>query len=437
MACLASDLIYPYEKQIITVQLSDAKINIYTGAVRSGKTVAQMLALVRMLMHAPPGVVVLVAYNLSNVHRNIIGNLRALLGQSIVPIFDEKRSHVTLLGRECFCYGANNMRSSASLRGLNIVGMIIDEATTMPEDMFNWSISRLNTPGAIMVATTNPDSPFHFLKTDFIDKGERAHTKSFHFSIDDNESLTPEYKSLLASTLKGVYYKRYYLGEWAIADDLVYGFLEDKHFDYYTQNCPQKWICGVDFGMRHKTAAVLVGIDHNSPTPVWVQDEFEWEISKDAEGTSLEIALQISEWLSSFPVESIYVDPSALVFRQDLRRAIPGGLVCEAKNDVLNGIACVSTMMAKGHLKIGEKCTKLKKEMFTYSWDTGRSKRCGKDCVAKVNDDMVDALRYAIYSHFGDETSVQQNVVPPIPPTLPWTGKARIPAYKQNNNLFF
>jgi hypothetical protein len=80
---------------------------------------------------------------------------------------------------------------------MTIGGWDADEITLHPESFVKQAINRMSLPNARAYWTTNPDSPFHFIKTEFIDQAPVKGFKTWHFNIDDNLSLTEQYKSNL------------------------------------------------------------------------------------------------------------------------------------------------------------------------------------------------------------------------------------------------
>lgn len=76
----------------------------------------------------------------------------------------------------------------------------------------------------------NPDGPYHWFKTDWIDKAEKKKIVYLHFTMDDNLSLSERIKKRYRSMYTGVFYKRYILGLWAVAEGIIYDmFSEEKH----------------------------------------------------------------------------------------------------------------------------------------------------------------------------------------------------------------
>src|SRR5690606_8882998 len=124
--------------------------------------------------------------------------------------------------------GANDDRAEAKIRGSEFAGCLLDELTLLPENFVKMLLSRLSVPGAKFFASTNPDSPFHWAKTDFIDREAELTCKVFSFHIDDNPALDEDYKRELKREYQGLWYKRYIEGLWVMAEGAVYDFFEEE-----------------------------------------------------------------------------------------------------------------------------------------------------------------------------------------------------------------
>jgi phage terminase large subunit len=81
--------------------------------------------------------------------------------------------------------------------------------------------------------------------------------------------------------------------------------------------------------------------------------------------------------------------------------------VAQAKNDVLEGIRATASLFIAGELIISSKCKNLIKEIQGYVWDE-KSVKLGEDKPLKQRDHALDALRYAIYSHWGHKSTLKQ-----------------------------
>ena len=166
------------------------------------------------------------------------------------------------MGREVYVVGANDERAEAKrIRGATFAGALVDEATIVPESFFRMLLSRLSVDGAKLFATTNPDSPYHWLKTQFIDREAELDLKVFKFNLEDNPSLSQNYIKALKSEYQGLWYRRFINGEWVLAEGSVYDFFDQKiHCRREPPSYAKYYVAGVDYGTANPFAAVLSGL---------------------------------------------------------------------------------------------------------------------------------------------------------------------------------
>ena len=140
----------------------------------------------------------------------------------------------------------------------------MDEITLAPESFFTMLLTRLSVSGAKLFGTTNPDSPSHWLKREYIDKAEEKNINVYHFQLEDNNYLmdkNPGYIEQMKASFSGVWYKRLILGEWCVADGAIYPqFDEWKHLVEIGERRFRYYIVGVDYGTTNPTAFTLFGI---------------------------------------------------------------------------------------------------------------------------------------------------------------------------------
>src|SRR5690606_15080766 len=84
-------------------------------------------------------------------------------------------------------------------------------------------LGRMSVRGAQLFGTTNPDSPAHWLKAKFLDRiADLPDWRSWHFTLDDNPSLSDTYKAAIKAEFTGLWYRRFILGEWVAAEGAIY-----------------------------------------------------------------------------------------------------------------------------------------------------------------------------------------------------------------------
>lgn len=387
-------------KQVLSIAASfDARVTLWSGAVRSGKTIGSLVAFLIHLSRAPQtGLVLICGRTLQTIERNILEPMQdpALFG----PIADHVHHTrgaptATILGRTVHLIGASDARAEGRLRGLTACLALLDEATLVPEGFFSQMLARLSVPGAKALLTTNPDGPGHWLRKNFILRAGELDLAHFHFTLDDNPALTPEYVAAIKAENVGVFYRRFVLGEWCMAEGAIYDMWDADR--YVIDEVPPIWRwlgVGIDYGTSNAFSALLVGMDASQT--LYVASEFRYDAKLTLRQlTDAEYSLRLRTWLAGCGVqpESVVVDPSAASFMQQLQR--DGISPTPADNAVLDGIRTVSSVMAAGKLRVHRSCKALLDELPSYSWDPKLAKQ-GVDAPIKDADHSVDALRYIV-----------------------------------------
>jgi len=390
----------PSALQIKSFKESNAKINIWEGAVRSGKTYISLWRFLTELAEGPEGEYVLVARTYDSFKRNVLPELTAMIGADIQYFKGNRELHI--YGKTIHIIGADDERAESKIRGPTFSGAYVDEITIIPESFFRMLISRCAMRGAKIFGTTNPDSPYHWLKKDFLT--DNPDVKSWQFRLDDNPQLKEEDKEYLKRQYKGLWYQRFIDGKWVQAEGSVYDFFDEKlHVIDFAPTFTSSYIVGIDYGTTNPCAFVLIGHDPNRFPNFWVESEYYYDSRvAQRQKTDSEYADDLQKFISGHPIKAIYLDPSAVSFRMELLKQGVTSLY-EAENQVIDGIRFVSKLLNNGTLKICKSCKNVIKEFQSYVWDD-KSALTGVDKPKKVNDHALDAIRYALFTHlFGKD----------------------------------
>lgn len=262
-------------KQIDFMINKDKRINLLTGSVRSGKTYVSLLKWAIFVGTMPENVEFLMTgKTLTSLKRNCLGLLQDLVGKNNFKYSISQKSGV-LFGRTIWLEGANDDRAESKIRGMTLGGAYVDELTQVPEDFYKMLLSRLSVKNAKLYATTNPDTPYHWVKQDIIDN-EEIDKQIWSFTLDDNEILRKENEEYFEQLKKeyqsmgGVFYQRFILGLWVLAEGLIYQqfannsemFIKEKAIDEYGNPINFMIISiGIDYGAtRGQTTFKATGI---------------------------------------------------------------------------------------------------------------------------------------------------------------------------------
>jgi PBSX family phage terminase large subunit len=364
--------------------------------------------LIRFLIeiHAgPPGEMVIVCRDAFAFRRNILPLLHQLVGNDARYL--QGNGLLEIWGRKIHVVGAHDVRAEGKIRGATFASAYVDEASLIPEVFWQVLVQRCAMGGARIFATTNPDSPGHWLKQGFLDNNDDV--QSFHFTMLDNPKLTKEEREYLERQHKGLWYRRFVLGEWCLAEGAVFDFFDEKVHTLPKAPANQKYsIVGVDYGTTNATSFVMVKYNDSCSPCLYVSKEYYWDSKKKGrQKNNTEYAQDLLNFIEGHAVKFIYCDPSAAAFKLELRRIGLNVPVRDANNDVLNGIQEMATLLGNGDLKIGRDCRNLIEEMQAYSWDTKKSEK-GDDAPIKKFDHAIDAARYAIFSWFGNKITLNE-----------------------------
>lgn len=395
------------------VESRDAPIALWSGAVSSGKTIASLLAFLIALVNAPDhGLVVIVGRSLNTIERNLIDPLQS------THLFGPLAAHVqhtngattaVILGRTVHLVGASDARAEGRIRGATIALAYVDEATLVPHAFWMMLLSRLRVGAASrLLATTNPDGPFHWLRKDFILRAGEVGLTNWHFTLDDNPSLDPGFVRRLKAQYIGLWYKRFILGEWCLASGAVYDMFDEARNVVDILPYMRRWTAvGVDYGTVNPFSAVLIG--HGEDNHLYAVSEYRYDSAKRLrQQTDAQYSADVRQWLAGVrrPGEQgsvrgvqpqwIFVDPSAASFMTQMWSEGASN-VTPAVNDVLDGIRSVGVALGSGLLRIHRSCEGLLGELPSYAWDEKAAER-GEDKPMKVDDHSADALRYALHS---------------------------------------
>jgi|SRR5437879_2907920 len=397
------------EAQERSIAHSGARINVWDGSVRSGKTTASLL---RWLMYVadPPrgGDLVVSGKTFDTVARNVFSPL------SDPTLFGDAARHVkytrgagtaTILGKTIEVITANDVKAEGRLRGLTAAGAYIDEATLLPEPFWKQMLARLSVKDAKLFATTNPDGPAHWLRQDFLLRAPELDLRHFRFGLDDNPSLDPEYVASLKLEYTGLWYRRFILGEWCLAEGAIYEMFDPDRHVVDILPPMRRWLAlGIDYGTTNPFAGLMLGVGTDGR--LYLAHEYWWSSKiQRKQLTDSEYSERLRGWLAGLPIPGTdvkgirpqwtVVDPSAASFVQQLYRDKLTPTL--GNNDVLDGIRTVSSLFAQDRLFIHRSCRNLLNELPGYSWDDDKAAK-GEDAPVKVDDHCVDAMRYAIHT---------------------------------------
>jgi PBSX family phage terminase large subunit len=233
----------------------------------------------------------------------------------------------------------------------------------------------------------------------------------FNFNFEDNPSLSEAVKDEFRKKYTGVFYKRMILGQWCVAEGRVYSSFTEENNIYDNERMPlyfDSYYIGIDYGSANVTTFLLIAENHDKKITRVIDEYYwdakhleectEWAIDKSQENNYQKSDASFFEdferFIDGYDIDGIYIDPNAKSF---IKVVSDKYNVCEADNDVVNGIRVVSSKFEIGELQIDPKCKHTIEQHTSYSWDSSTDKK-QVDKPLKQNDHTCDALRYPIYT---------------------------------------
>lgn len=373
------------------------KILICSGAKRAGKTFVLLLTfLAHVSKYQNMGLSFIIGgATQAAIKRNVLNDMELILGKELRL---DKSNAVEIFGNRVYCFDGANADSWKKARGFTSAGAFLNEATALHNSFVKEVISRCSYKGAVVMMDTNPENPMHTVKTDYIDKdgqmlkSGRLNIRSFHFSLFDNNFLDPEYvESIVASTPSGMFTDRDIHGYWVAPEGVIYkDFNKDIHYisseelEHRRVNF-KKYFAGVDWGYEHPGSIVVIGQDDQGC--FYLLEEY----AKQHEEIDywVKVAKGVKERYGNI---NFYCDSARPEHVQRFRREKLRAL--NADKAIVSGIEEVARLLKRNELFIvKDKVELFKKEIFMYVWNPKTG-----DPV-KEWDDVLDALRYALYSH--------------------------------------
>ena len=385
-------------KQADYIRNANHRWNVACGAVRSGKSYCQIsYCIPSRLMERKGlrGLRVILGATRDNIERNVLQPMRDIYGEGVASFINSKNIS-RILGEKVYCIGADNIRQVSKIRGSEIAYCAIDEATDLNKEVFEMLKSRLSLPWSCCDATTNPSSPNHWFK-EFLDSSRKGvDVYCQNYTIYDNPFLPDEYVKALEAEYSGVWYDRYILGEWTLAEGLVYPDFKEAVTDSIPNLEAEEHYISLDYGTSNPFAALL----WERYGAVWYASNELYYSGRDtgSQKTDGEYLSMLESFaagvLSTIPAGErvpVIVDPSAASFIALLRKSEHFRPV-SANNDVLNGIRETNSAMHKGLIKISAKCKNWVREAQSYVWDMDSH----EDKPVKDDDHLMDSMRYFV-----------------------------------------
>lgn len=386
------------QKAILAFPYTSYDALICDGAVRSGKTSIMIVAFVDWAMrefnNQRFGIC---GKTVDAASKNIIGPYIGMhYAKSRYQIKWRRSEKVLEVSRGSVSnyfevFGGRDESSFTLIQGRTLAGILVDEVVLMPRSFVEQAMARCSVEGAKMWFSCNPGSPSHWFYTEWVCRAKERNALHLHFLMPDNPSLSAKTLARFENMYSGVFYRRYILGEWCLAEGLIYQFDKDAHC---IKELPEElktnygeWYISVDYGTLNPFSAGLWRVYQGKA--IRVAEYYYSGRSSTVMKTDEEYYDELKKLAGDRDIHAVIVDPSAASFIATIRRHGRFS-VRKARNAVLPGIRLVATMLKSGAIKIGENCTDAIREFGLYRWD----EKGEEDRPIKENDHAMDDIRY-------------------------------------------
>lgn len=299
-----------------------------------------------------------------------------------VRTLTKEESTITLRGWEAI----------ETLRGQSFDFLVIDEVASMRNFWVGWQEvlrpTLTDRKGEVMFIST-PRGFNHFYTLYHICDTDRDY-ESFHYTSYDNPYLPVEELDKAKRELDSNQFAQEYMADFRKVEGLVYHLPDEDIIGPVDPLLRTELrIMGVDWGFRNP-AAIWVGYLKDK---VWyIVDEW-----KQGGRTTEEIIQVIKNKLKEHQIYHVYADPAEPDRIEECKRAsVP---MYESTKDITGGVSFIQNLIKQHRLKVCNNCKYFLEEINTYQYEEGKDGKPDKEKPEKLNDHLMDAMRYAIYSN--------------------------------------
>jgi phage terminase large subunit len=362
------------------------------------------------------------AYNYKNTKILILRKTRAslrksvcfLLDQEILPLFSEYTNIKVVPNKTDLIYIFSNgsiicldgVDDPQKLKSTQWNYIWFEEATDFTIDDFR-TVRMYNRASPIakgkinqIFLTFNPVDEFSWIKEKLIDSS--IEYEEIHSTFKDNRFLPKQsqedYKRLIAEDEN--YYRVYSLGEWGRLEGLIY--TKWSTVNRIPDNIDET-IYGIDFGFNNPSAIVKITISDQEP---YVEEKLYKSGLTNLQLMEEMLTLGIGQHDLVYAdcAEPARIKEMSEPWRDSEGNEHPGFNIKESIKTVKDGIDCVK----RYKLHVLTNSDNIIKELRAYKWRKDRNGHTLDEPV-KFLDHLMDAIRYALYTHFIENTDIERN----------------------------
>jgi phage terminase large subunit len=392
MATVQFTLIDPHQSAFVN---SDARYLLNSGGVGSGKTYSVVLRSLKLCLEYPGIKGLLGAQTMPLLRDTTMAEFEALVPSKLIKTHNKSTNTYIFQNGSSILF--RPFDDANKFKSLNLGFIGIEEMTDIKHDIFKMLRTRLRQKGVnhSLFGATNPGAFTNWVYKDFFENPIPG-SKVINSISRDNPFLPASYLADL-ETLRVTnpeYYSRMVEGIWGALEGVIYQLPMAQRVEPST--LPETYdeiIAGLDFGFDHPTAMAIIGI--RDPYCYIIDELYKRHLSTS------DIISTVSQLHKQYKFSTIYCDGARPEIIQDLQNA--GLPAVSAMKDVFEGIMFVKGMVNSGRLIVSQNCHYTIREFDSYIWDQGS---VVKEVPIKMNDDCMDAIRYAFFTHLRNSVNV-------------------------------
>ena len=364
------------------------------GAVRSGKTSFMMLSFVDWAMKSftmqrfgicgktvDSAIKNIIIPYISESRTKEIYKVKWRRGDKVMEVSTQSMTNYFEI------FGGKDESSYALIQGRTLAGILMDEVVLMPRSFVEQAITRCSVDGAKLWFNCNPATPQHWFYKEWVQKAKERNALHLHFQMEDNPGLSAKTIADYKSRFSGVFYERYILGRWVMAEGLIYPMYantvetKDRMYD--------KFYISMDYGILNPTAMILWG--RCNGTWYAVKEYYHSGRETQEQKTDAQYYEELERLAGDLPIMRVIIDPSAASFITLVEQK-HRFKVWEADNAVIEGIQHTAQCLSDKNILFNDCCKRTIEEFCLYRWD----EKAVEDKPIKEYDHSMDAVRYFV-----------------------------------------
>lgn len=325
-----------------------------------------------------------------------------------------------------------------SWQGQELYYVWLDEFPLMKEHMYDEARTRLTSRRGRILLTGTPRGP-NWAKRRIYDASKTEEGKEIFFTTwttAQNPYFPKEELEYARRTMPPKYFARNFLASWDVFEGQIFdeyaSGVHERPAAHYTFRLPDNrrrigtgpevvWLdhvfAGKDWGFGHHGAFVVVGRARDGRffvlDEVWEEGLLVQARSPHQDSWVRRIRPIIAKW----GVEAVHCGPDR---PENIRILQEAGIKADAAlDDVWEGIQEVSKLLhvdpesQEPRLTILSNCVRVLDEIVFYHWKKDSTTGESSEKPEKIDDDAIDALRYALYTFIARGSFVREpNYIP-------------------------